>query len=98
MLQVTSSAAEFLREARSQQGLPDSFGVRLQARGPDPMGGVRLAFAEGPVEGDQVGEAEGVKVFVAPEVAETFSEQAIDRQETPTGSDLVLRDQSEVAD
>jgi Fe-S cluster assembly iron-binding protein IscA len=98
MLQVTSSAAEFLRDARSQQGFPDSFGVRLQARGPDPLGGVRLAFAEGPVEGDLVGETEGVRLFVAPEIAETLAEQAIDTQETPTGSDLVLRDQSEVAE
>lgn len=95
MLQVTSRAAAVLNEQKSQQGIPESFGLRVQQDRSDSSAGLRLEFAEAPVPGDEVGETEGVRVFVAPDIAEVLGGRAIDASE---GSGLVLRDQSEVAE
>lgn len=95
MLQVTTRAATLLKEARSQQGLPEDFGLRVQPPRSDARGGIRLEFTAEPGAGDQVVETDGLRIFVSPDVAAPLAEQAIDTQDTPSGSDLVLRDQSE---
>ena len=102
MLQVTTRAAAVLKEARAQRGFPEYFGLRVESRQADPSrqsdssGGLRLEFSEEPVEGDQIGETEGLRVFVSPEIAEPLAEMAIDARDTPSGSDLVMRYQSDV--
>jgi iron-sulfur cluster assembly protein len=93
MLQITSRAARALNEEKSHQGIPDSFGLRVQQDRSDSTVGLRLEFTAAPVPGDEVGETEGVRVFVAPEVADVLAGQAIDASED---SRLVLRDQSEL--
>jgi Fe-S cluster assembly iron-binding protein IscA len=93
MLQITSRAALALNEQKSHRGIPDSFGLRVQQDRSDSTAGLRLEFTEAPVPGDEVGESEGVRVFVAPEVAEVLAGQAIDASED---SRLLLRDQSEL--
>src|SRR5688572_12835444 len=95
VLQVTTRAATFLKEARTQQGLSEDFGVRVEPLRSDAKGGIRLEFTAEPIEGDQVSETEGLRVFVSPEAAAPLAAQAIDTRDTPSGSDLVLRDQSE---
>lgn len=97
LLQVTTRAVTFLKEARSQQGLSEDFGVRAEPLRSDAKGGIRLEFMAEPVEGDQVSETrtEGLRVFVSPDVAAPLAAQAIDTRDAASGSDLVLRDQSE---
>jgi Fe-S cluster assembly iron-binding protein IscA len=92
MLQITSRAAAVLSEERAQRGIPDSFGLRVQEERSNSTGSLRLEFAAAPAPGDEVGETEGVQLFIAPEVADALSEQAIDAAD---GS-LVLRDQGEL--
>jgi Fe-S cluster assembly iron-binding protein IscA len=96
MLQLTSPAAAVLREARAERGVPEHFGLRVQSARSEEKerGGVRLDFAESPSEGDEVGETEGMRVFVAPELAEPLADQTLDAQETAGGQKLFLREQT----
>jgi Fe-S cluster assembly iron-binding protein IscA len=93
MLQVTGRAAAVLNEQKSQRGIPESFGLRVQQDRSDSTAGLRLEFTAAPVPGDEVGETEGIRVFVAPDVADVLAEQAID---TSQDSGLVLRQQREL--
>lgn len=72
-----------LANARAQTGLPDHFGVRVFASvTPEARSTFQLDFVEGPEEGDQVGETEGTRFFVAPEVAEPLENALLDAEET----------------
>ena len=85
MLQVTSNAASALASARAQQGVPEHFGVRIFASAsanPDMTAAYRFGFVEEPKKDDQVTEAEGTRVFVAPEVAPLLDNSVLDTQET----------------
>ncbi len=92
MLQVTPRAATVLKDARSQQGLPDQFGLRVHPQRPDRRHGIRLKFIAEPLEGDETAESDGLRVFVSPDLAEALADQTIDTQ--ATGPNLVLRDQA----
>jgi Fe-S cluster assembly iron-binding protein IscA len=96
MLQVTDRAATVLKETRSQQGVPDNFGLRVAPPVSTTKSGIQLEFTEGPAKGDEVGEMNGLRLFVAPEIAEPLAEQVIDTDNSASGSSLVLRDQGDV--
>jgi len=91
MLQLTHAAASHLAEARRQQGLPDSYGVRVsaQATAAGEMG-LALAFVEFPADGDDVCEQDGTRMYVAPDISEALSNAALSVTETPEGAALVL--------
>jgi Fe-S cluster assembly iron-binding protein IscA len=98
MLQVTDSAVSVLEQARADQQVPESFGIRVFARtGNDGQAALALAFAEEPAEGDQVTEHSGTEVYVAPEVAEPLAEHALDVEDTPEGPQLTLVPQDDQA-
>jgi Fe-S cluster assembly iron-binding protein IscA len=83
MLQVTKSAASRLAGERAQQGLPDHFGVRIFASAtatPDMRSAYQFGFVEEPGAGDQIADAEGTRVFVAPEVADSLEESVLDAE------------------
>lgn len=64
---ITPDALEVLRRSIEMAGITDG-GVRLRPAG----GEIRPRFASGPEEGDEIVEAEGVRVFVDPRItAET---------------------------
>ena len=91
MLQVTDSAANVLRQARAAQQVPDSFGVRVFTQsGNDGQATLRLAFAEEPIEGDQVTEQSGTEIYVAPELIEPLAEHKLDVEDTSDGPQLAL--------
>jgi hypothetical protein len=92
MLQLTSRAAAMLRDERSERGIPDSFGLRVQRS--EEHAGLRLQFVDGPLDGDEVGATEGLGVFVAPEVADALASQTLDVHEAAGSAGLVLRDQN----
>ena len=96
MLQVTDRAATVLKETRSQQGVPENFGLRVAPPVSTTKSGIQLEFTEEPVKGDEVGETNGLRLFVAPEIAEPLAEQVIDAQSSESGSNFVLRNQSDV--
>ena len=87
MLQLTHAAAAELAGTRQAQGLPDTAGLRVFGE-PTPGGEVALGvtFAEVPAEGDQVSERDGMRLFVAPEVAEPLSTSSLDITLTGDGA------------
>lgn len=91
MLQATDSAVSVLRDARAAQELPDSYGVRVFAQADENgQAALALAFAEEPVEGDQVTEKDGTEIYVAPELAEPLAESLLDVEDTAEGPQLAL--------
>lgn len=96
LLQLTSRAAAFVAFARFETGLPPHYGLRISRRyGLDSQRpALDLDFVEDPHEGDQVGESEGTRVFVAPDIAEPFADALLDVEETAEGHQLVLRRRS----
>lgn len=100
MLHITHAAAELLTELRREQDLPDDTGLRVFAETAEQSGEVTigLGFTNAPAAGDQVTEQEGLKVFVAPEVAAPLTDATIDVTPASDGaSRLVFRPQSESA-
>ena len=87
MLQLTHAAAAELVGTRQAQGLPDTAGLRVFGE-PTPGGELALGvtFAEVPAEDDQVTELDGMRLFIAPEVAEPLSSAALDVSDTGDGA------------
>ena len=85
MLQCTPAAVATLDQVRAEQGLPESYGLRVFPAQTD-AGQVTLGlgFTETPADGDQVGQTNGTTIFVAPEIAEELSEMALDIEPDPT--------------
>jgi Fe-S cluster assembly iron-binding protein IscA len=99
VLQITHAAAELLEEVRREQDVPEDHGLRVFAETANPEEvTIGLGFTETPADGDLVSEQEGLKVFVAPEVAAPLSDSAIDVTPGNNGATrLVFRPQSEAA-
>lgn len=92
MLSMTSSAADAVNEICEERGLPIDVGVRVyNAARNNGQGEVQMAFVAEPMAGDAVTEAEGRRLFLAPDVAEPLADAVIDALETPQGKQLILR-------
>lgn len=99
MLQITPAAAALLNEVRRDQDVPDDHGLRVFAEtsNADEVT-IGLGFTDSPADGDQVSEQEGMKVFVAPEVAAPLTDTTIDVTAADNGAArLVFRPQVEAA-
>jgi Fe-S cluster assembly iron-binding protein IscA len=98
VLEITKSAAALLTELREGQEVPDSYGVRVfpEAAQPGEVT-IGLGFAEQPAAGDQVTEQDGMKVFVAPELAAPLEDAAIDVTQEDGAARLVFRPQGETS-
>lgn len=96
MLQITHGAAALLTELKKGQEVPDDYGLRVfpetAQQGEVTIG---LGFTDAPAAGDQVTEQDGLKVFVAPELAAPLEDAAIDVAQQDGTERLVFRPQSE---
>ena len=92
MLTLTPSAAEALSTARSEQGIPDDASLRVAAApgGNGDQPGITIGFVDEPMDGDQTGDAHGMSICVAPEVADALSGATIDAQTEGDQTRLVL--------
>ena len=97
MLQITHGAATFLSALRSGQDVPDTYGLRIypETTEPDEVT-VALGFTDSPADGDQVTEQDGLRVFVAPELAAPLADAAIDVSADDEPPHLVFRPQGEL--
>ena len=95
MLQITHGAAALLTELRDGQDVPDTYGVRVFAESTEPGEvTIGLGFADAPAAGDQITEQDGLKVFVAQELATPLQDAAIDVEgDNGDASRLVFRPQ-----
>lgn len=96
MLEITHGAAALLTELRKGQEVPDTYGLRVfpEATQPGEVT-IGLGFAETPAAGDQVTEQDGMKVFVAQELAAPLEDAAIDVAQENGASRLVFRPKGE---
>lgn len=96
MLEITQGAAALLTELKKGQEVPDDYGVRVFPESAEPGEiTIGLGFADGPTEGDQVTEQDGLKVFVAPELATPLQDAAIDVAQDNGAARLIFRPQEE---
>src|SRR5205823_2125527 len=66
----TLAATTTLDRTRTEQGIPEDYGVRLfAAQSPDGEIGVGVDFRPDPLDGDEVTEQFGTRIMVAPDVA-----------------------------
>jgi Fe-S cluster assembly iron-binding protein IscA len=98
VLQITHDAAQLITALRRGQDVPEDHGLRIYAEASEPREvTIALGFTDSPGKGDQVTEQEGLKVFVAPEVAAPLEDAAIDVTPANDGAQrLVFRPQGEV--
>lgn len=98
MLQITPGAAALLTELRDGQDVPDTFGVRVFPESTQPGEvTIGLGFTDEPAADDQVTEQDGLKVFVAQELAAPLEDAAIDVAQDNGASRLVFRPQDQPA-
>ena len=98
MLQLTSSAADTLADARSEIGLPDHFGLRIFRGVTDGSSAFQFDFVAQPEEGDEVVEMHETRFYVAAEVAEPLADAVLDTENTNQGRQLTLKRQSKASD
>lgn len=97
MLQITHGAATFLSELRRGQDVPDTYGLRVFPESTEPGEvTIGLGFTDAPAEGDQVTEQDGLRVFVAPELASPLDDAAIDVSGDDESTRLVFRPQGDL--
>jgi Fe-S cluster assembly iron-binding protein IscA len=92
MLKVTSEAAYVLKAAREGVTTPTA-GLRIKrSDNPnDPWDDFRIGFQQDPDPTDQVFEQDGLRVFVAAEVAHELGNRVLDVDATAHGAELVFR-------
>jgi Fe-S cluster assembly iron-binding protein IscA len=79
MLQMTDRAADLLRNLRNDAQLPDSAGVRVYSEtAPTGEPTLSIGFTPDPLPSDHVTDHAGVRLFVAPEIAEPLSDAVMD--------------------
>ena len=79
MLEITRGAAALLTELRQGQDVPEDYGLRVFPETTQPGEvTIGLGFTDQPAAGDQVAEQEGMKVFIAQELAAPLEDAAID--------------------
>lgn len=91
MLTLSETAATLLTQSRSQQGIPDDAVLRVApAPGGAEAGGISIGFVDEPLAGDHTGDAHGMPLAVAPDVADALDSAKIDVDTTGDSAQLVL--------
>ncbi|HEX7172126.1 MAG TPA: hypothetical protein VF365_05895 [Candidatus Limnocylindria bacterium] len=98
MLEITRGAAALLTELRQGQDVPEDYGLRVfpETNQPGEVT-IGLGFTDQPASGDQVAEQEGMKVFVAQELAAPLEDAAIDVTQANGTPQLIFRPKGEDA-
>jgi iron-sulfur cluster assembly protein len=84
MLTLTENAALVIRDLTSQQEVPNGAGLRIASD--QSAGSLTLALAEQPVQGDQVVDEDGVRIFLDPDAAQLLDDKALDAAVDPQGA------------
>lgn len=99
MLEITRGAAALLTELRQDQDVPEDYGLRVFPETDQPGEvTIGLGFTDQPAPGDEVAEQEGMKVFVAQELAAPLDDAAIDVTRANGTPQLIFRPKGEDGD
>lgn len=83
MITLTGPAVDAIRTLTAQHGLPGDGGLRIWHS--DTAGSISLAVAEGPQDGDQVIETDGVRVFLNTDAAAMLHGKELDAVQDEIG-------------
>ena len=78
MLMLTEGAAEVIKVLADA---PDAEGLRIStadAEGAESGSGLQIGLVEAPGDGDEVLEADGAQVFLAPDTVDTLADKVLD--------------------
>jgi Fe-S cluster assembly iron-binding protein IscA len=78
MLSLTTAAVEAVRDAAASEGAPAGAGLRLVAEEVDGELEVAISLVDGPREGDEVVEQDGVRVYLDPVAADALADVELD--------------------
>ena len=85
MLTLTDSAVTAIRNLTSAPELPEDTGLRIMAQG-EGAPSFQVALAESPVDGDQVIESDGARVFLEAVAAVALDDKSLDAQVDDEGT------------
>jgi Fe-S cluster assembly iron-binding protein IscA len=92
MLQMTDRAADLLRNLRNEASLPESAGVRVYSEtAPSGEPTLSIGFTPEPMPTDLVSDHAGLRLFVAPEIAEPLADAVMDVIAEDGESQLIFR-------
>ena len=95
MLTLTDNAKTEIRNLVSHPEVPDEGGVRIAS---NPEGALTLAVASGPVDGDQVVEDAGARVFLEQDAGALLDDKLLDAAVDPDGNlQFAIGEQAEPA-
>ena len=83
MLTLTDNAATEIRNLVSNPEVPDDGGVRIAS---NAEGALTLALAPAPVDGDDVVNQGGARVFLEPHAGELLDDKTLDAGVDPQGN------------
>lgn len=83
MITLTGPAVEAIRTLSAKHGLPDSGGLRIWHS--DTAGSITINMADGPYDGDEIVEADGVRVFLNPDASTMLHGKELDAVEDEIG-------------
>jgi Fe-S cluster assembly iron-binding protein IscA len=92
MLTLTDNARHAVQDIATRAGLPDDGGLRI-AKSQQEAGSFELSLVPAPVDGDQVIDSEGTRVFVESETSEVLADQQLDAAASPEGVGFMLAPQ-----
>ncbi|MDO8105872.1 adhesin [Isoptericola sp. b441] len=91
MLTLTENASHAVHDLTERAGLPAEGGMRIAES--SQQGTFDLSLVTAPVEGDELIEAEGARVFVEPTTATMLSDQQLDVAPAEGGTGFMLAPQ-----
>lgn len=92
MLTLTDNARHAVQDISARAGLPEQGGLRI-VESEQQGGSFELSLVTAPVDGDQVIEAEGARVFVEPTTSVVLADQKLDAAASDEGTGFLLAPQ-----
>lgn len=92
MLALTANARHAVQDIAARAGLPEEGGLRI-AESEGQAGAFELSLVPAPVDGDEVIEAEGARVFVEPTTSTVLADQKLDAATSDEGTGFMLSPQ-----
>ena len=93
MLTLTDNARNAVQDIATLAGLPEEGGLRIVET--EAPGRFELSLVPAPLDGDEVIEADGARVFVEPTTSTILADQTLDATPTPEGTGFSLAPQDE---
>ena len=93
MLALTDNARHAVQDIAKRAGLPEEGGLRI-AESEAQAGSFELSLVPSPMDGDEIIEQGGARVFVEPTTATILADQKLDATPSPDGTGFLLAPQA----